>query len=406
MDEKAWKEKIESGEFLIGNVNIKGAIEKIIDNPSEDNAEEFALVLVERMLDFGQLIVPIETCEDDHDSFIYKTVVNDDGSIFFPAFTDQEEFEKGPDAEKLYHFIDALFEKVLETDEISGVVINPWGDSFELSKDLIEKAVNAKNEQESTAESEGLLDIAVMYAVEKYAGKRNSENGRPYIMHPLEVMTILNNMKADTELAAAGVLHDIIENADDITLEDIALEFGDNVALLLCSTANDKSNTWHERKSAELECAGSADVRKRLLILADAISDLRSMYAEYKAIGARIWEHIDTPKEQLSWYYSELQDALSDMQSYIETEDFYWEMVGLYKDIFVTFLYDEKEKSIYQFNSETIFKLTKSYPHWEEYDEETDGKIPERAVFIKRKRAESIEDNWMADFILSSTILN
>ncbi|MBQ3123109.1 MAG: hypothetical protein IJC14_03010, partial [Firmicutes bacterium] len=111
-------------------------------------------------------------------------------------------------------------------------------------------------------------------------------------------------------------------------------------------------------------------------------------------------------KDMQSWYYSEIQDALSEMQNYIETESVYWEMVELYKDLFVKFRFDEKAMAIYQFNSDTIFKLTKDYPEWVEYDEETEGRIPERAVEIGRKRAEGIEDGWRDEFMAAATKLN
>lgn len=405
MSEKTWEEKIESGELLVGNVNIKDAIEKIIENPNDNTAEDFALTLVERMLDFGQFIVPIETCADDPESFLYKTIVNDDGTVFLPAFTDEEEFDKGPEAEKFYHFIDALFEEVLEFKDAEGVVINPWGDSFELSKDLLEKALAAKKEQEEENDPGARLDKAVLFATTYHAGQVRKGTERPYITHPLEVMTILNHMKADINLLIAGLLHDTVEDTD-ATIEDIANEFGDDVAMLVGGHSEDKSLSWEGRKAAAVEHVRNADIRTKLLVMADKVSNLRTMYADYKMVGEALWERFNAPKELQSWYYSEVQDALEEMQNYIETEEIYWEMVELYKDLFVTFLYDEKDEAIYQFNSETIFKLTRAYPQWEEYDEETEGKIPERAVFIRRKRAESMEDSWRTDFLSKSTVLN
>ena len=109
MNTKSWEERAESGELLIGNVNIKDAIEKVMDDPTEENADAFALTLLDRMLDFGQFIVPIETLEDDPESFLFKTISGEDNSdIFLAAFTDEEEFERGPESEKLLYFIDAF----------------------------------------------------------------------------------------------------------------------------------------------------------------------------------------------------------------------------------------------------------------------------------------------------------
>lgn len=406
MDNKTWEERAESGELLIGNVNIKNAIEKILDDPTDENADKFAFTLLDRMLEFGQFIVPIESLPDDPESFLFKTISGEDESeIFLAAFTDEEEFERGPESEKLLYFIDALFEHALEYEDAAGVVINPWGDAFELPRDMIEKALEAKRERLEEFDPGKRLDNAIVYATAVHSGQNRKGTDRPYITHPLEVMSILNHMKADPNLMIAGLLHDTVEDTET-TIEDIVERFGDDVANLVGSHSENKELSWEERKTQAIEHARNADIRTKLLILADKVSNLRTMYADYKCVGEDLWTRFNAGKDMQSWYYSEIQDALSEMQNYIETESIYWEMVELYKDIFVKFRFDEKAMAIYQFNSDTIFRLTKDYPEWVEYDEETEGRIPERAVEIGRKRAEGIEDGWRDEFMAAATKLN
>ena len=77
------------------------------------------------------------------------------------------------------------------------------------------------------------------------------------------------------------------------------------------------------------------------------------------------------------------------MQNYMETAEVYWEMVGLYKDLFVTFYIDEKTDRIYQSCADgTCFVLAKHDLLWKPA-ELTDG-LP----VVPRNLAERIEDNW------------
>ena len=56
------------------------------------------------------------------------------------------------------------------------------------------------------------------------------ESGEPYIIHPLAVAKMLFEMGMDTNTVIAGLLHDVVEDCDGITVEDIAREFGTDIA--------------------------------------------------------------------------------------------------------------------------------------------------------------------------------
>ena len=58
------------------------------------------------------------------------------------------------------------------------------------------------------------------------------KSGEPYIIHPLCVAIILADLELDKESIAAGLLHDVVEDTP-MTTEDLAKEFGDEVALLV-----------------------------------------------------------------------------------------------------------------------------------------------------------------------------
>ena len=57
-------------------------------------------------------------------------------------------------------------------------------------------------------------------------------SGEPYIMHPVAVACIIDQMGLDAESVMAGLLHDTVEDTP-VTREDIAREFGAPVAMLV-----------------------------------------------------------------------------------------------------------------------------------------------------------------------------
>ena len=58
-------------------------------------------------------------------------------------------------------------------------------------------------------------------------------SGEPYYHHPVEVAKIIaSDLTIDDEAVVAALLHDIVEDTD-VTLEDIRMLFGENVAHII-----------------------------------------------------------------------------------------------------------------------------------------------------------------------------
>ena len=74
-----------------------------------------------------------------------------------------------------------------------------------------------------------LLDRAILFAVKAHAGTERRGKGFPYIVHPMEAVSIAATITSDQEILAAAALHDTVEDTD-VTIEQIRSEFGDRVA--------------------------------------------------------------------------------------------------------------------------------------------------------------------------------
>ena len=135
--------------FLEGNEYIEKAIEQYHNNSSKENLFAVLEAIRQRMHADGHFIFPILTDENDETSFIFRTIQTKDGKVWNAAFTSQEEYEKGEPSRVISDFIDSTVKLCLES-ETDGFIINPWGQSFLLAKELIELIFKADGDVEYT----------------------------------------------------------------------------------------------------------------------------------------------------------------------------------------------------------------------------------------------------------------
>jgi len=174
-----------------------------------------------------------------------------------------------------------------------------------------------------------LFDKALIFACEKHSGQRRKMSSAPYIIHPMEVASIVATMSDDPELLAAAVLHDTVEDTDT-TLEEIKENFGKRVSLLVMTETEEKRSdrppkeTWKLRKEETLsilEHTNDIDVKK--LWLGDKLSNIRSFYRGKKKQGGDFWNNFNqNDPVQQEWYYRSIVDALSELKEYDAYEEF------------------------------------------------------------------------------------
>lgn len=95
----------------------------------------------------GHFIFPVLVDEQNENSFAFQSLQAKDGKIWNAAFTSYAEYEKGQPSRVISNFIDSSMKFCLES-ETAGFVINPWGKSFLLGKELIEMIFKADGDAE------------------------------------------------------------------------------------------------------------------------------------------------------------------------------------------------------------------------------------------------------------------
>jgi len=97
-------------------------------------------------------------------------------------------------------------------------------------------------------------------------------SGEPYLQHSLAVANILADLRLDYETIAAAVLHDVPEDTD-VTLEDIEVEFGPTVAMLVdgVTKMGQIQEYRGQTKKSKKERAQAESLRKMLLAMVEDV---------------------------------------------------------------------------------------------------------------------------------------
>jgi (p)ppGpp synthase/HD superfamily hydrolase len=118
---------------------------------------------------------------------------------------------------------------------------------------------------------------ALEFAEERHAGQRREADDAPFVMHPIEVATILHEAGYPDDVIAAGALHDVLENTETMP-RDIANRFGPRVALLVTAvTENSAIEDEADRKAALRFQVARAGEKAAAVFAAHKISKVREL---------------------------------------------------------------------------------------------------------------------------------
>ena len=140
--------------FLAGNELIEEAIDRFYMDSCKKNLVGVLEAIRQRMHADGHFMFPVVS-SDDGKSFAFRTVQTKDEKKWVAAFTSPAEHEKGEPSEIVSNFIDIMLKEALTSDH-SGFIINPWGKSFMLAKELIQMIFKADGDVEYTVPDDAL----------------------------------------------------------------------------------------------------------------------------------------------------------------------------------------------------------------------------------------------------------
>ena len=101
--------------------------------------------------------------------------------------------------------------------------------SVELTEDLQKELNKLLMHHSDLKRYKDMITKAFKFAVKAHE-KVKRKSGEIFVMHPIRVAHIINEMKADYETICAALLHDTIEDNHEVTYEMVAEEFGTHIA--------------------------------------------------------------------------------------------------------------------------------------------------------------------------------
>lgn len=151
------------------------------------------------------------------------------------------------------------------------------------------------------AAENGLIDRALSRAIMAH-GEQLRASGGPYVDHPIAVAEIVASWGLDSEVIAAALLHDVVEDTP-VTSDELEKEFGPKVAELVAGVTKLKLSTsprpaadslrleLNNENLRKLLLATTKDFRVILIKLADRLHNMRTLGALPEDKRLRIaWE--------------------------------------------------------------------------------------------------------------------
>lgn len=167
-----------------------------------------------------------------------------------------------------------------------------------------------------------VFDKALIYAIRAHKQQYRKGDRIPYIIHPLEVASIVATMTKDEEIMAAAVLHDTVEDTE-VTIEEIEKKFGSRIRKLVACETEDKhsemppEDSWKMRKEESLVFLKDADRDAKIVWMADKLSNMRSFLRMYLLEGDDLWQHFHMKDiNQQYWYYQRIAEMLEELDEY------------------------------------------------------------------------------------------
>ena len=140
-----------------------------------------------------------------------------------------------------------------------------------------------------------LIKKAYEFAKEKHSGVFRKD-GSPYLRHLVETAEIIVSLQAGPNTIAAGLLHDVVEDVEDVNEDMIEFMFGKDIANLVMSVtkvSESESASYSDSKNKTIQKvfhAMSNDVRTIIIKIADRLNNMRTLSSMSKEKQKRISE--------------------------------------------------------------------------------------------------------------------
>jgi (p)ppGpp synthase/HD superfamily hydrolase len=192
----------------------------------------------------------------------------------------------------------------------------------------MENPVNEERTMETERGYSERYERALRLAASAHRIQNRKAGDVPYITHPFHVSAILLRYGFPTDVAIAGLLHDVVED-QGVDLGEIEERFGGRVAGFVAALSERKQDAhgvkrpWEVRKREALEHMRQGDVEVAAIKVADALHNARSMAQDVRRDGPETWRRFNRgPEAQLGYYWRVLEIARERLRDHPMVDEF------------------------------------------------------------------------------------
>lgn len=156
---------------------------------------------------------------------------------------------------------------------------------------------------------------ALRLAASAHRDQPRKGTGIPYITHPVHVSLILMRHGFSTDVAIAGLLHDIVED-QGYDLARIEEQFGPHVAEIVGALSERKTDAqgnkrpWETRKQEGLKHLRRASLEAVAVKAADTLHNARCIALDVRREGPQVWQRFSRdPATSLGYFRQVVQVA-------------------------------------------------------------------------------------------------
>lgn len=133
---------------------------------------------------------------------------------------------------------------------------------------------------------------AIRVATIQHKDQKRRDGITPFIIHPIEVACLVSEYAKGDDAVAAAWLHDVIEDTEGYSIEDIKINFGEKVGEIVSSLTDIPypDLSWDEKHKKYLEILKKSSDESVLVSLADKYANISAGPINSKRV----------------WYYQEI----------------------------------------------------------------------------------------------------
>ena len=158
-----------------------------------------------------------------------------------------------------------------------------------------------------------IVKKALYFASQKHDGQYRKGGHVPYITHPVQVAFGVGSYTNDEGIIAAALLHDVLEDCVDVSINLLQKEFGDRITRMVSEVSLNKGKkhkTWKEKKETYLKKIKEESKDALIIIAVDKMDNMQAYFEGLKDKGYEMSKYFGGTPDEYRWYYKTIGDIL------------------------------------------------------------------------------------------------